>query len=77
MPLIFSLIKGFFNGENMFNFDAVLTIGEIEYSYGPFGYAHYYHPKKESWEMSASISNQKLEEMRIEQESLNGEFNDQ
>lgn len=59
----------------MHNFETVLTINDTEYSYGPFGYAHYFHPKKETWEMSASISNEKLNEMVIEQENLNGELN--
>lgn len=58
------------------NFINEITIGEIDYSYGPFGYAHYYHPKKETWEMSASISNEKLEELINEQQYLDSEINE-
>ncbi len=59
----------------MYEFETVVTINEIEFSYGPFGYAHYLHPRKETWEMSASISNDALEKIVIEQENLNGELN--
>jgi len=59
----------------MYNFETVLCINDIQYSYGPHGYAHYYHERKETWEVSASISNSKLEQLVIENEEINGELN--
>lgn len=76
MPLIVSFIKGFFNGITMFQFKTVLTIGETEYSYGPHGYAHYYHWRKDSWKMSGSISNEKLKKMIEENKRIIGELNE-
>lgn len=45
----------------------VLQINGVPYSIGPFGYSSYLHPRKEVWEISASISNKKLIQMVNEQ----------
>lgn len=56
--------------KSMHQFEEVIQINNIPYSYGPHGYAYYYHERKETWEMSASISNAKLEQMLIENENI-------
>ncbi|MBP94196.1 MAG: hypothetical protein CMC55_08780 [Flavobacteriaceae bacterium] len=53
----------------------LIRINDTPYSLGPFGYACYLHPRKETWEVSGSISNQKLMEIYLERVKTN-EFRD-
>ena len=49
----------------------VLTLPNgFDYAYGPHGYAYYFDTKKENWMLSASISNNHLENLVKEKEDV-------
>jgi hypothetical protein len=50
-------------GFYMFQFKEVCKHLDMSYSFGPYGYAYYKHPKRNTWEVSASISNELLQKM--------------